>query len=595
MSQLQNGRYEGSEGWKYITVSPGISPLNELSTTLQREKVIDSFATFEKEMREDASGNYLGSIAKVYGRKIVLFVDQFEEVITQCKEETERKLFLLNLTKAAEGGRMLILLTLRSDYYAAFADYPAFKDKLESSNYTLAAIDADKEKSDNDYQVLKDVIQQPALLHGVTFEEGLVERLVQETIPLTGALPLLQLTLYKLWKPGIIENGEITLSEFNTVANAKGIEGIIETHAGEVYEKLCPEGAGSDKSALFRDLLLQLVELSESHEDVRRTVEKRKLIANLWAYRQDETERMINELAGEESRLLKVSARKDGKVYVDIVHEVLIRKWGRLKEWIDENRKALNEKEKLEAAAAHFATAQYDYYRGRKLKEAIRWQQAHKNLSTETINGFISQSQTKIRRSWIRRGAAAAACLLLFFLVKPIYDDLQMEYKCKHSQLYNDALKAYGTDSNEKITRLPLSGFIVDQLDYCNCFPNLDSVDLTGTFDIKILPSYPALQTIHYLGLHGNDSLFSDSYISALKELKNLTTLDLSGNNITNIDSLKELKNLTTLDLSGNNLTNIDSLKKLKNLTTLNLSDNNLTNIECAEGVEEPDHSGFEL
>ena len=65
-----------------------------------------------------------------------------------------------------------------------------------------------------------------------------------------------------------------------------------------------------------------------------------------------------------------------------------------------------------------------------------------------------------------------------------------------------------------------------------------------------------------------------------LKDLSNLTSLDLSSNELSNADFLKDLSNLTSLDLSYNGLSNADFLKDLSNLTSLDLSDNGLSNAD---------------
>jgi len=67
--------------------------------------------------------------------------------------------------------------------------------------------------------------------------------------------------------------------------------------------------------------------------------------------------------------------------------------------------------------------------------------------------------------------------------------------------------------------------------------------------------------------------------ISFLKELTNLTTLDLSFNQISDIALLKELKNLIILDLSNNQISDISPLKELTNLRSLNLSKNQISDI----------------
>jgi internalin A len=62
-------------------------------------------------------------------------------------------------------------------------------------------------------------------------------------------------------------------------------------------------------------------------------------------------------------------------------------------------------------------------------------------------------------------------------------------------------------------------------------------------------------------------------------ELKGLTTLNLSGNNISDVSFLKEFKELTFLDLSGNNISDVSFLKELTELTSLDLSGNYLKDV----------------
>ena len=75
------------------------------------------------------------------------------------------------------------------------------------------------------------------------------------------------------------------------------------------------------------------------------------------------------------------------------------------------------------------------------------------------------------------------------------------------------------------------------------------------------------------LDLSGNE--ITD--ISILGSLTNLTTLDLKCNEITDISILGSLTNLTTLDLKCNQITDISALRSLTNLTKLDLYDNQIT------------------
>jgi hypothetical protein len=97
---------------------------------------------------------------------------------------------------------------------------------------------------------------------------------------------------------------------------------------------------------------------------------------------------------------------------------------------------------------------------------------------------------------------------------------------------------------------------------------NLTALDLGGNLKVSDLSPLKDLKNLTTLDIH--DTLVSD--LSPLKDLKNLTRLDLSYTVVSDLSPLKDLKNLTRLDLSyDHRVSDLSPLKDLKNLTTLNL------------------------
>lgn len=96
---------------------------------------------------------------------------------------------------------------------------------------------------------------------------------------------------------------------------------------------------------------------------------------------------------------------------------------------------------------------------------------------------------------------------------------------------------------------------------------------------IENIEAIENMESLSHLVLHGNQ--ITDEQLYYIGE--NIKKLDLSNNNIFNIDALgKGSKTIKYINLSGNNISNIDVLSKLpKTIKTLNLSDNNITNIEA--------------
>jgi hypothetical protein len=77
----------------------------------------------------------------------------------------------------------------------------------------------------------------------------------------------------------------------------------------------------------------------------------------------------------------------------------------------------------------------------------------------------------------------------------------------------------------------------------------------------------------------------TDAGLKELKDLKNLTALDLCDTKVTDegLKELKDFKNLATLQLYNTRVTDLKELKELKNLTRLNLGGSRVTD----EGLKE--------
>lgn len=110
--------------------------------------------------------------------------------------------------------------------------------------------------------------------------------------------------------------------------------------------------------------------------------------------------------------------------------------------------------------------------------------------------------------------------------------------------------------------------------------PNVTRLDISNNniSDITYLQSLPNLE---YLNLNNNDV----SYMSVLKYLPALNTLYATDNNISDLLPLKHLVNLTALNLSNNSINDLLPLENLTNLVYLNLSSNNISDITYLQNL----------
>jgi WD40 repeat protein/DNA-binding SARP family transcriptional activator len=286
-------------------------------------------------------------------RRLLLVVDQFEELYTLCPERAVRRRFLdMLLTAAGSAGggrehRCVLLLTMRADFMGRALAYRPFADALQEASVILGPMNREE---------LRGAIEKPAAVQGVALEAGLVERILDDVGEEQGNLPLLEFALTLLWERQ--SYGWLTHAGYEEIGR---VEGALARYADEVY---CELGPAQQEGA--RRLFLQLVRPGEGTEDTRRAASRTEL--------GDENWELAQHLA---DRRLVVTGRDDSHLEtVEMVHEALIQGWGRLREWMEADRAFRTWQERLRVALRQWEATDQDegaLLRGGPLVEAEGW------------------------------------------------------------------------------------------------------------------------------------------------------------------------------------------------------------------------------
>jgi len=115
--------------------------------------------------------------------RLLLIADQWEEIYTQCSDERRRHRFIDLVLDGAEKGRLSVVLTLRGDFVGRALSYRPLADRLQDRQVNLGPMTREE---------LGEVIVVPAQRVGLTFETGLVERILDDVVDQPGHLPLLE-------------------------------------------------------------------------------------------------------------------------------------------------------------------------------------------------------------------------------------------------------------------------------------------------------------------------------------------------------------------------------------------------------------------
>src|SRR6185436_2059530 len=105
--------------------------------------------------------------------RLLIVVDQFEELFTLCRDEGERRAFVDNLLAAvsAEAGVTSLVLCLRADFYEHLAAHSALSERVARQQEYIGAMNAAE---------LRQAIEGPAAQGGWELAPGLVDLLLHD-------------------------------------------------------------------------------------------------------------------------------------------------------------------------------------------------------------------------------------------------------------------------------------------------------------------------------------------------------------------------------------------------------------------------------
>ena len=302
------------------------------------------------------------------GARLLLAVDQLEELFTACRSETERAAFADALARAAADphGRAVVVVALRADFYGRFAAYPALAELLGGNHVLVGPMQASE---------LRRAVELPAGRVGLRVEPELADALVDDVEGEPGALPLLSTALLELWQKR--QDNTLTLAAYR---ESGGVQGAVARLAEGTYARI-PDG----RKPLVRALMLRLVGEGEGDAAVRR----RAPLAELDLERNEDVADVLATLA--DSRLVTVS---EGSV--EVAHEALLREWPRLREWIEEDAEGRRLRRHITQAATEWDAAardQGELYRGARLAAALDWTADHALDLNEREREFVTESR----------------------------------------------------------------------------------------------------------------------------------------------------------------------------------------------------------
>jgi WD40 repeat protein len=425
----------GSAAWPCLVFTPTRAPLDELAVRVAVLAGADA-ATVRRGLDTDPDGFALTSRQaaltrppgpagdpegpvpgrhQLQRRRLLLVVDQFEQLFTQCADEGQRRAFITALHAAASAGQgpdqasaALVVLGVRADFEARCADYPQLSGAVQD-RYLVTSMTE---------RQLRMAITEPARKAGSRVDVDLVEVLLadvrarQPGAAGAGVLPLLSHALDQAWRS---RTGEaLTLADYERTG---GIEGAVADSAQRAYDHLTP-----GQQAAARQVFTRLTAISTLGIDTADRATRSELAEGKSAAEARDVEAVLEAFAAE--RLLTLAADS-----VEISHEVLPSAWPLLRDtWLAETHADRIVRTRLHNVAAEWTRHSHDpsyLYSGSLLQAAT--ETAARVSADPTRYPPLSQAERDFlqasdrgRRRRARQRRALAGVLIILLIASAV-------------------------------------------------------------------------------------------------------------------------------------------------------------------------------
>lgn len=364
-----------TQQWQVAVCRPGPNPFEALVGTINQVK--------HQAERKGARN------------KVLVVVDQFEELYTLSSAEEKQPFLDLLLNSVRSAPNFTFLITMRADFYGHALGDRRLSDALQAGSYNLGPMSQTE---------LRAAIAKPAAQAQIALEPGLTDKLIADTtansVIQSGRLPLLSFTLAKLWEEQAA--GMLTHQAYQKIG---GLETALANYAETVYAQLSAE-----EQQRSQRIFLQLIVPGSGTAASRRMAQREEIGEENWP--------LVSQLASARlviTNRLVTTGKETTEETAEIIHEALIRAWGRLDYWIQTDAEFRRWQETLRQTIQQWEATGREpaaLLRGKQLSAAQEWLERREDELAPTEKAFIQQStsaQTQaIKRESRRRRLAVS-------------------------------------------------------------------------------------------------------------------------------------------------------------------------------------------
>lgn len=302
------------DGYQLLpVVRPGTDPIGSFEKALKAAGMLGPRSSLRNGVPKPV-------LEKVRQEKLVLLIDQFEELITQCSIKSRREAFKSRLHELITGtpdDAFRVIITARADFEPQLLRGP-LAEMWQKGRCTVPPFSVEE---------LREAIIRPSAQQAFIFDPPeLVDEIIEDVVQSPGALPLLSYTLSEMYNVYVKDStGEHRAMKREYYEQLGGVMGALHNKADRLYNSLKTER----EKLTMRKVMLRMVSLEGE------VAGRRVLLRDLRYPGRGETARLKKIIDALEVERLIVR----GKNYIEPAHDALVRAWVTLHEWIDDEGK----------------------------------------------------------------------------------------------------------------------------------------------------------------------------------------------------------------------------------------------------------------
>lgn len=359
--------------WTVVSTNPGSAPLENMVDALSKAPALnkDRDPNFANRLTATMANNSLGLVQAMRpligdGKRLLLLVDQFEEVFRFSDEQSEKRreydefVKLLIDTVRQKDVPVYVILTLRSDFLGDCVSFEGLPEAINDGHYLVPRM--------NQAQ-LKRAITGPIEHASGKISPRLIQTITQNLGNNPDQLPVLQhamMRCWDFWEKSELEGVPMDVDHFESIG---GLNQALSNHADEAYTEL-----DSEQKILIEKVLKALTVKTDEARGVRRPMP----LHQLCAITESNEAQILACLKpfrahGRSFILPEANVAVNSETIFDISHESLMRGWDRLNTWVDEEMESAELYQRICHAAFLHKQGAVALWRDPELQLAVDW------------------------------------------------------------------------------------------------------------------------------------------------------------------------------------------------------------------------------